>query len=85
MKICYMYFRGDYHEFWQLYFDFDGTLANSKQCSIEATKEAFAQFGLSEPSDADIVHYMGIPIEKSFIEMSDLFNRRCIKSIVRII
>lgn len=54
-------------------FDFDGTLANSKQCSIEATKEAFAQFGLSEPSDADIVHYMGIPIEKSFIEMSDRF------------
>lgn len=54
-------------------FDFDGTLANSKQCSIEATKEVFAQFGLSEPSDADIVHYMGIPIEKSFIEMSDRF------------
>ncbi|TBW82143.1 HAD hydrolase-like protein, partial [Staphylococcus epidermidis] len=23
-------------------FDFDGTLANSKQCAIEATKEAFA-------------------------------------------
>ncbi|MFU0769354.1 HAD family hydrolase [Staphylococcus pasteuri] len=54
-------------------FDFDGTLADSKQCSIEATKEAFAQFGLTEPSDSEIIHYMGIPIEKSFIEMSDRF------------
>ena len=48
-------------------FDFDGTLANSKQCAIEATKEAFAQFGLSEPSDADIVHYMGIFLLKSHL------------------
>lgn len=27
-------------------FDFDGTLADSKQCSILATKETFLEFGL---------------------------------------
>lgn len=52
-------------------FDFDGTLADSKECSVLATKEAFKTFGLSIPSDHTIEYYMGIPIEKSFREMAN--------------
>lgn len=50
-------------------FDFDGTLADSEQCSILATQEAFEKQGYSVPSAKQIKYYMGIPIEKSFIEM----------------
>lgn len=52
-------------------FDFDGTLADSKICSILATKEAFLEFGLKEPSEKEIEYFMGIPIEQSFIELSE--------------
>lgn len=52
-------------------FDFDGTLADSKQCSVIATQEAFKQFGLDIPSPEQIEHFMGIPIEVSFKEMAN--------------
>ncbi|WP_416829231.1 HAD family hydrolase [Ectobacillus polymachus] len=52
-------------------FDFDGTLADSKQCSVLATQQAFRKFGLAEPSVELIEHYMGIPIEVSFKEMAE--------------
>ncbi len=45
-------------------FDFDGTIADSKKCSLIATKKAFSDYGLEEPSDSQIEYYMGIPIEK---------------------
>ena len=47
-------------------FDFDGTLADSKRCSIVATQRAFQEFGLHVPTEADIIDGMGIPIEKEF-------------------
>ena len=50
-------------------FDFDGTIADSKQCSILATKEAFQILELEIPSIEDIEYYMGIPIEQSFKQM----------------
>ncbi|AVK85654.1 haloacid dehalogenase [Lysinibacillus sp. B2A1] len=50
-------------------FDFDGTIADSKQCSILATKEAFQILDLEIPSIEDIEYYMGIPIEQSFKQM----------------
>lgn len=50
-------------------FDFDGTLADSSECSVIATRGAFESFGLSAPSAEQIVHFMGIPIEISFREM----------------
>lgn len=53
-------------------FDFDGTLADSKQCSVLATQQAFSEFGLVEPSPELIEHYMGIPIEVSFKEMAEI-------------
>lgn len=62
-------------------FDFDGTLANSKQCSIVATQKAFKDLKLNIPSVEIIEHYMGIPIEVSFKKMAgrdlseDLFVR----------
>lgn len=52
-------------------FDFDGTLADTKLCSVIATQEAFKEFGLSVPSSRQIEHFMGIPIEVSFKEMTD--------------
>ena len=52
-------------------FDFDGTLADSKFCSVIATQDAFKEFGLNVPSNEQIEHFMGIPIEVSFKEMTD--------------
>ncbi|MCX8743756.1 HAD hydrolase-like protein [Lactobacillus sp. B3795] len=51
-------------------FDFDGTLANSGKTGELATKLAFKEFDLKEPSSDDINYYMGIPIEVSFKKMA---------------
>ena len=51
-------------------FDFDGTLADSKQCSILATQAAFKKCQLTIPTTEQIEYYMGIPIEQSFKEMA---------------
>ncbi|MGE7090390.1 HAD family hydrolase [Lysinibacillus sp. NPDC048646] len=53
-------------------FDFDGTLADSKQCSVLATQEAFRLLELETPSVEIIEYYMGIPIEQSFKEMASI-------------
>lgn len=47
-------------------FDFDGTLADSEQCSIIATQQAFQKQGYKVPTAEQITYYMGVPIEKSF-------------------
>lgn len=52
-------------------FDLDGTLLDSKECSVKATKAAFTEMGLKVPSEVVIEHYMGIPIEESFFKMSE--------------
>ncbi|UIK47168.1 HAD family hydrolase [Staphylococcus pettenkoferi] len=52
-------------------FDFDGTIADSSQCGVIATQHAFKKHNLNIPSKTTIQHYMGIPIEKSFPEMSE--------------
>ena len=39
---------------------------DSRAASIKATQEAFVEFGLPMPSEAMILHNMGIPIERSF-------------------
>ncbi|KPN83345.1 Phosphoglycolate phosphatase [Apilactobacillus kunkeei] len=51
-------------------FDFDGTLANSGKTGELATKSAFHEFELQEPSSEEISYYMGIPIEVSFKKMA---------------
>lgn len=51
-------------------FDFDGTLADSQQCSILATQAAFKASGYAIPTEEQITHFMGIPIEQSFQEMT---------------
>ncbi|MBE5663979.1 HAD family hydrolase [Staphylococcus sp. SS60] len=53
-------------------FDFDGTIADSKTCSVISTKKAFNDYGLNIPSDEQIEYYMGIPIEESFNLMSTI-------------
>ena len=52
--------------------DFDGTIADSKECSIVATQKSFKERGLEEPTVNLIEYYMGIPIEKSFSLMSSV-------------
>lgn len=52
-------------------FDFDGTLADSGDCGLLATQQAFKEFGLAIPSKEQIDYYMGIPIEQSFHEMTN--------------
>lgn len=52
-------------------FDFDGTLADTKKCGEVATQSAFKACGLTEPSSKEITHYMGIPIEESFLKLAD--------------
>ncbi|WP_340618755.1 HAD family hydrolase [Xenorhabdus entomophaga] len=52
-----------------VFFDFDGTIADTREASIEATQTAFQHFGLTRPSSELILQYMGIPIEKSFDAM----------------
>ena len=55
-----------------LIFDFDGTIADSKECSMVATQKSFKERGLEEPTVNLIEYYMGIPIEKSFSLMSSV-------------
>lgn len=54
-----------------LIFDFDGTLGDSRECGILATQKAFSDIGLMIPDEKTIDYYMGIPIEKSFLEMAN--------------
>jgi phosphoglycolate phosphatase len=53
-------------------FDFDGTLADSKHCSVVATQEAFKILGLTIPHEKVIEEFMGIPIETSFKKMANM-------------
>jgi len=50
-------------------FDFDGTLADSKDCAVKSTQDAFRTAQLPIPSIEAIEYYMGIPIESSFKKM----------------
>ncbi|GGE63955.1 HAD family hydrolase [Priestia taiwanensis] len=52
-------------------FDFDGTLADSKHCSVVATQEAFKAHDLLIPDESLIEEFMGIPIETSFKKMAN--------------
>lgn len=52
-------------------FDFDGTLADSSECGVLATQQAFKECKLPVPTKKEIDYYMGIPIEQSFQKMSN--------------
>ncbi|MEE9955480.1 HAD family hydrolase [Enterobacter quasihormaechei] len=52
-----------------VFFDFDGTIADTRQASVIATQAAFEQKKLTIPTSEIILSYMGIPIEKSFEAM----------------
>jgi phosphoglycolate phosphatase len=51
-------------------FDFDGTLADSKDRSVVSTQKAFEELNLDAPTSEEVEHYMGIPIESSFRSMA---------------
>jgi len=52
-------------------FDFDSTVADTKNVAVTATQQAFVLQGLAEPSRDAVVSYMGVPIEVSFAKMAD--------------
>jgi len=51
-------------------FDFDSTLADTRDVAVLATQRAYAAKGLTQPSRAAVVSYMGVPIEVSFAKMA---------------
>lgn len=52
------------------FFDFDSTLADTRNVAVMATQRAYAAKGLAIPSREAVVSYMGIPIEVSFAKMA---------------
>lgn len=54
-----------------LYFDLDGTLVNSAQCSVVTAQATFLKFCGMHLEDSKIIEKMGIPIEVSFPALSD--------------
>lgn len=50
-------------------FDFDGTLADTRQCSILATRKTFKYYHLPIPSDQRILRGMGIPLDIDLLRM----------------
>ncbi|CAJ1225573.1 phosphatase [Levilactobacillus zymae] len=53
------------------FFDFDSTLADTKQVAVVATQQTFVAQGLTAPAADVVVSYMGVPIEVSFAKMAD--------------
>jgi len=54
-----------------VYFDLDGTLLNSTQCSVVSAQETFKRFLNIDIPAEKIIEKMGIPIEVSFRELSN--------------
>ena len=59
-------------------FDFDSTLADTRDVAVTATQKAYALKGLAIPSREAVVSYMGVPIEVSFAKMAQGFGMRVI-------
>jgi len=51
-------------------FDFDSTLADTRDVAVLATQKAYEIKGLAIPSREAVVSYMGVPIEVSFAKMA---------------
>lgn len=54
-----------------VYFDLDGTLLNSGECSVITAQDTFRKYVGVELEAEKIIEKMGIPIEVSFCELSD--------------
>lgn len=54
-----------------VYFDLDGTLIDSSQCSVLSAQETFMKFCNVDISSTAIIEKMGVPIEVSFRELSN--------------
>lgn len=55
---------------WKItFFDFDGTLADTRQVVVAAVQDSFTQFGLTQPDSVIILGYIGVPPETSFPQM----------------
>jgi len=53
------------------FFDFDSTLADTRQVAVTATQRAYQVRGLTMPAADVVASYMGVPIEVSFAKMAD--------------
>lgn len=52
------------------FFDFDSTLADTRNVAVLSTQRAYEAQGLAVPSREAVVSYMGVPIEVSFAKMA---------------
>lgn len=52
------------------FFDFDSTLADTRNVAVLSTQRAYEAQGLAVPNREAVVSYMGVPIEVSFAKMA---------------
>ncbi len=64
-------------------FDLDGTLVDSGRLVAQSAIDSFMHFGLPVPTHADVIAYMGIPIEVYFPKLAgaDVFAQHDAKAV----
>ena len=62
-------------------FDFDGTLADTRQLIVETMQQTIQALGLPPCTDEQYTSMIGLPLKQAFIElipMSDEMGDRCV-------
>ena len=68
-------------------FDFDGTLADTRQLIVETMQQTIGELGLTPCTDEQCASMIGLPLKQAFIElipMSDEMGDRCMDTYRRI-
>ena len=68
-------------------FDFDGTLADTRQLIVETMQQTIGELGLTPCTDEQCASMIGLPLKQAFIElipMSDEMGDRCVDTYRRI-
>ena len=68
-------------------FDFDGTLADTRQLIVETMQQTIRELGLTPCTDEQCASMIGLPLKQAFIElipMSDEMGDRCVDTYRRI-
>lgn len=68
-------------------FDFDGTLADTRQLIVETMQQTIAELGLTPCTDEQCTSMIGLPLKQAFIDlipMSDEMGERCVDTYRRI-
>ena len=68
-------------------FDFDGTLADTRQLIVETMQQTIRELGLTPCTDEQCASMIGLPLKQAFIElipMSEEMGGRCVDTYRRI-